>query len=481
MSSCTVATRSRAAIFAIFIPVLACGQISRTTGTLRGTVIDQTGSALPGAKVRLTNPDTNQQRVGTTDAAGSFLFTGVPVGVYRLTVESPGFAAYDNTAVPISLGSTTFLTPRLVPETVKQQVTVSEQGPPIDVTQTTVATTVGSERIEESPVVSRNFLNFVLLAPSLSPTNDLHTATATGVLADSGFTFAGLRPRSNSLYIDGVENNDEFEGSVRTELSPETIHEFQVVNNGLSAESGGGAGGSINVVTKSGTNIHHGDAFLFVQNGTLNAKEALTNETTKPALDRERAGLALGGPIVHDRTFFYLAGEQERSRGDDASLIEPSVASAINSTLGVGAYPGLSVRSVNPDTFKVERAETEASGRLDHQINDKNSLLMKYAFMNNREVGDAFNVNGLVDPSGRGSSFTRDQGLTAGFNSILSATVVNNASIQISRRSQVLRTADQIGPGIDVAGLVQFGRPFSGNSARTEDHYELLNGTSILR
>ena len=114
-------------------------------------------------------------------------------------------------------------------------------------------------------------------------------------------------------------------------------------------------------------------------------------------------------------------------------------------------------------------------------INTSNSFLVKYAFTNNREVGDAFNVDGLIDPSSRGSSFTRDQGVTAGLNSILSATLVNNVSVQISRRSQVLRTGDQTGPGIDIAGLVQFGRPFSGNAARKEDHYEVLNGTSILR
>lgn len=481
MSCCIVAARFRAAILTIFIPILAFGQSSRTTGTVQGTVTDQTGSTVSGARVRLDNPATNQQRAGTTDAAGAFLFTGLPVGVYRVTVESPGFAIYENNLVESSLGRTTFLTAQLQPATVKQEVTVSEQGSPVDVTQTTVATTVGPERIEESPVVSRNYLNFVLLAPSLSSTNNTRAAVATGVLADSGFTFAGQRPRSNSLYIDGVENNDEFEGSVRTELSPETIHELQVVNNGINAESGGGAGGSINVVTKSGANIHHGDAFLFVQNGALNAKEPLTNETTQPSLNRERVGLALGGPIIRDRTFFYVAGEQERSRGDDASLIDPSVASSINTLLSTGAYPGVVTRRLNPDTFSVERAETEASGRLDHQISDKNSALVKYAFTNNREVGDAFNVDGLVDPSSRGSSFTRDQGLTAGLNSILGATVVNNASVQISRRSQVLRTSDRVGPGIDIAGLVQFGRPFSGNSARTEDHYEVLNGTSILR
>lgn len=481
MSCCTVGTSFRVAIFVISIPILAFGHTSRTTGIIQGTVIDQTGGAVPGAHVELANPATNQERVGATDASGSFLFTGVPLGVYRLTVQSPDFGTYENNAVESSLGRTTFLTPRLVPATVQQRVTVSEQGPPIDVTQTTVATTVGPERIEESPVVSRNYLNFVLLAPLLSPTNNTRAAAVTGVLADSGFAFAGQRPRSNSLYIDGVEDNDEFEGSVRTELSPETIHEFQVVNNGLSAESGGGSGGSINVVTKSGANIHHGDAFLFVQSGALNAKESLTNETAKPQLDRERVGFALGGPIIRDRTFFYVAGEQERSHGDDASLVEPMAASIIDSLLSTGAYPGLVTRQLNPSTFKVEGAETEASGRLDHQINDKNSLLVKYAFTNNREVGDAFNVDGLVDPSSRGSSFTRDQGVTVGFNSILNATTVNSTNIQISRRVQVLRTADQIGPGVDIAGVVQFGRPFFGNSSRTEDHYEAVNSTSILR
>lgn len=460
---------------------VAVSQASKTAGTIQGIVLDQTGGAVVGARVRLSNSETNQQRSGATGSKGDFLFTGVPVGVYRLVVEASGFSAYEDDAIESGIGRTTLVMPHLVPATVAQRVTVSDQGPVLDVTETTVATTVDGERIEESPVVNRNYLNFVLLAPSLSATNDLRSATTNGVLADSGFTFAGLRTRSNSLYIDGVENNDEFEGSIRTELSPETIREFQVVNNGLSAESGGGAGGSINVATKSGTNIHHGDAFLFVQNGALNAKDALTNESAKPALDRERAGLALGGPIIHDRTFFYFAGEQERSRGDDASLIEPSVASAIDSVLGAGAYPALSVRSVNPGPFQVERAETEASGRLDHQINSQHSLLLKYAFTNNREVGDAFNGSGLVDPSGRGSSFTRDQGITAGVNSLLGGTTVNSANLQSSRRSQVLRTADETGPGIDIAGVVQFGRPSSGNSSRTEDHYEAADTLSTLR
>jgi hypothetical protein len=479
----TGAARARAAAVAIslLLPASTSGQVSRTTGTVQGSVVDQTGIPVVGASIQLTNPATKQTRTAATDSTGIFLFAGVSVGTYQVRAEWPGFAAYQNNAVEVSLGSATSVAIRLAPATVEQKVTVSGEPPPIDVTETAVATTIGPERIEESPVVTRSYLNFVLLAPSLSLSNNRRSAASSSVLADSGFTFAGLRPRSNSIYIDGVENNDEFDGSVRTELSPETIHEFQVVNNGTSAESGGGAGGSINVVTKSGANIHHGDAFLFIQNGALNAREPLTNEITQPMLNQERVGFALGGPIIHDRTFYYFAVEQERSRSDDSSLISPSVASSINSFLSTGAYPRLHTRQLNPDTFRVERAETEAAGRLDHQINARNSLLLKYTFTNNREVTDAFNVSGLADPSNRGSSFTRDQGLTAGLNSVLSTAIVNDASFQVSRRHQVLSTTDQTGPGIQIVGLVEFGRPYSGNNQRTEDHYEVLNTTSVLR
>ena len=117
------------------------------------------------------------------------------------------------------------------------------------------------------------------------------------------------------------------------------MQEFQVVNNGLSAESGGGASGPINVITKPGVNTLHGDAFVFVQNGALNARDPLTNETESPDLNRLRTGLSAGGPIVRSRTFYYLAGEQEGKHGDDSSLISRSVASAVNGVLDSGVFP----------------------------------------------------------------------------------------------------------------------------------------------
>lgn len=463
------------------LTILCGAQTSRVAGAIQGSVIDPTDSAVVGATVTLRHQATNQSRTVVSNSEGSFRAGELPVGPYEVRVTFPGFSAYVNTAIVVSIGNTVQLTVRLAAAIVQQQITVSEQPSSLDPTQTAEETTIDPDRIEESPVASRNYLDFVLLAPQLTRSNSQGTTGGKNALADSGFTFAGLRPRSNSLYIDGVENDDEFTGSARTELSPETVQEFQVANSGLSAEFGAGASGPINVITKSGVNTLHGDAFLFVQNGTLNTRDALTNETQTPQLSRFRGGLSVSGPIVRGRTFYYLAGEQEGTHGDDSSLISPSVANAINTILHSGAFPKIATRTINPDLFHVTHAETEVSGRLDHQLSSGHSLLLKYALTNNREAGDAFNNGGLVDPSGRGDSFIEDQGVTGSFTSVRSNNVLNSIRFQVSTRRAVLRSADQAGPEISIAGLVDFGRPYDGNSKRRENHYELIDVASVAR
>jgi len=472
---------SRAGVVVVALAFSCAAQTSRVAGAVQGSVVDQTGGTVAAATVALRNQGTNQTRTMVSNGEGLFRAGELPVGQYELRVESSGFSPYVNNAIVVSVGTVVQIAVRLAPATVQQQITVSEQPPPIDPTETTEATTIDHDRIEESPVVSRNYLDFVLLAPQLTRSNIQGAKGGKSALADSGFSFAGLRSRSNSLYIDGVENNDEFTGSARTELSPETVQEFQVVNDGLSAESGGGASGPINVVTKSGVNTVHGDAFVFVQNGALNARDPLTNETGAPDLSRFRVGLSAGGPIVRGRTFYYFAGEQEGAHGDDSSLIPPSVAGTINGILGSGAFARISTRAIDPTVVRVAGAETEVSGRLDHQIGAKHSLLLKYASTNNREVGDAFNTGGLVDPSGRGSSFVEDQGVTGSLISVLSNNALNSVRFQVSTRRAVLRTTDQTGPEISIVGLVDFGRPYDGNDKRRENHYELIDVASATK
>jgi hypothetical protein len=240
--------------WALFGGFFANGQVSRVGATLEATVVDTSGAAISGAQVTLRNVETSQSRTMVTDERGFFRAAELGSGTYQVRLEKPGFSVYQHVGVRLSLGQTVELGIRLAPATVTEQMTVTDQPPPIDTSQTTVTTTVGNERIEELPVRSRNYLDFVLLAPGVSRSSSQQTPASQTPLANSGFIFGGLRPRSNNLSIDGLDTNDEYSGESRTELSLETIREFQVVNNGISAESGGASGGSINVVTKTGSN-----------------------------------------------------------------------------------------------------------------------------------------------------------------------------------------------------------------------------------
>lgn len=450
----------------------AWAQTSRVGATLEGVISDSTGGRMPRVEVRLQETNTHQVRAVVTDERGFFRTNELPVGTYKVSVKSSGFAPYRHAGVNLELGQTVHLDIVLQPEGIATEVTVTAQPPAIDRTQTSLTSTVGKERIEELPVSSRNYLNFVLLAPGVASSSG-PSQRAQASLADSGFTFGGLRARSNNLAIDGLDNNDEYTGSSRTELSLEIVREFQVVHNDLSAESGGASGGSINVITKQGSNTLHGDTFIFLQNGALNARDPFENETGKPDLQRYRAGFALGGLIVKDRTFYCAGFEQEHNRGENGSLIDPGVAAAINSVLSGGVFPYLVTRHINTGFSPVARAETEAAGRLDHQINSKHSLMLRYAFTNNREVGEAFSTGGLTESSARGSSFTRDHALVGSLVSTFGGRAVGDLRFQIAARRVVLRTNDTQGPGIEIAGLLGFGRPYEGNGQRRETYDQL--------
>jgi len=439
--------------------------------TLEGTVSDQSEAIIVGAQVRFFDPATGLSRTLTTDGKGHFLASELPVGTYEVRVSKPGFAPYLHTGVTLTLGQTARLSIQLAPAGLVQKVTVTEQPPLINPSETTVATLVDKERIEELPVKTRNALDFVLLAPGVAAANK--QAAMAAQIVGSGFSFGGLRTRSNNLSIDGLDNNDDFSGGSRTELSPEIVREFQVVNNGLSAEYGGASGGSINVVTRTGANTPHGDAFVFLQSGDLNAREPISDVSARPPLFRYRVGVSRGGALVKDRTFYYAAFEQEHIRTDDSSDIDPSLANQINGFLATGAFPHLSTRRITSGFFPVALSETEASAKLNHQVTRRNFLMFRYAFTNSRDAGEGFNTSGLTDASARGSNFTEDNGLVGSLTSLFGPSAVNDLRFQLARRSVTLRTNDPIGPGVAINGLLSFGRPYEGNSYHREDHSEV--------
>ena len=461
-------------------------QNSPTAGTLGGTIRDLSGAFVPGAMITVRSAATNQIRRTSSSGDGSYRLLALPVGDYELRVEVPGFDPYVNPNLTIALGRTVLLDVTLKPAGVAENVSVIDQPPPIDPTATATTTTIDPERIEELPVNSRNYLEFTLLAPGVAPSNTQSNAGTRGQfgspLADSGFTFGGLRPRSNSIAIDGLDNTDETTGAARVALSPEIVREFQIINNGISAESGGAAGGAINVVTKTGTNDFHGDAFVFGQNELFNARESVTAKVGigRPLFHRYQPGVSLGGPIQHDRLFFYMAAEQEHLLADSAADIPRPARDRINAALASGLAPNLAVRLLQAGRFRIGTDETEAAGKLTY-VAARHTVNSRFAFTNARLRGEAFNTEELNDISSRGTSFTKDYQLTASDTIVLSPRSINEFRFQASTRRALSNGGDRVGPGVDIVGVARFGRPFDADSARRENRLQFLDNIIVER
>jgi outer membrane receptor protein involved in Fe transport len=155
------------------------------------------------------------------------------------------------------------------------------------------------------------------------------------------------------------------------------------------------------------------------------------------------------------------------------SFVSPPVVAAVNSILRSDAFPGLARHGIDEGRFPTARVETEGSIKLNHELSDRNALMLRYAFTNNRQAGNAFNTDGLTDASARGSSFTKDEDFAAALTTIVSPQSVSDLRIQYANRRAVTRTNDDNGPGVEIAGLVDFGRPYGGNGARTEAHDQI--------
>ncbi|MDE3162497.1 MAG: carboxypeptidase regulatory-like domain-containing protein [Acidobacteriota bacterium] len=461
-------------VFISSFPLLHA-QAGQVLGGISGTALDSTGATIAGASVTLSTYDHPAIATTSTGPDGAFRFSGLQSGAYQIEIAAPGFAIYKNASLAVAVGRETRLEATLQPAQSTQQVTVQAQTETLDISQSAPVTNIDKDRIEELPIPSRNYLNFTLLSPALAGANPALARQTPGA-AEGGFSAGGLRPPSNALYIDGADDNDEYTGLSRTELSPEAISDFQVVNHGYAAQAGGSAGGSVDVETRAGANTQHGDAFLFVQNGALNGTPALEAVPNKPDENRLRAGLSTGGALRRDRLFYYLAAEQEMARGEEAGDFTPQQAAQINGALRqAGPLQGFQMQQ---GFFPTTNEETELSGRLDRS-SESDSLMLRYAMTNNRAVNDAFHLDDLTDLSARGSASYDDNSVNAAWNRSISSKLANQMVAEVAQRRVALRTGSQSGPGVVVAGIATFGTPFDGNSRRYETHADM--GDALIR
>lgn len=458
-------------------------QTSATGGTVSGIVHDEVGNVVPNARVSVRDSGTNQVRRAVSDEEGVFRLAAMPAGTYEMSVAATGFGEFQIREIKVVLGQSTAVDVALLPAGVQAAVVVSGSAEVMDVSQTAVTTSITTENVEELPVRERNYLQFALLAPGVAASPGRSPSGGSGgsgtSLADSGFTFGGLRARSNSITIDGLSNIDETTGAPLVALSPEIVREFQVVNNGISAEFGSAAGGTINVITKTGSNEFHGTAFTFYQNQQLNARNP--TDAQRRLYHAYQPGFSLGGPLRNDKLFFYVSAEQEHQIADEEQEIARNVRTQINAALALGFAPGLPVRSLQDGTFRTGRDQTEAAGKLTWVVDPYNTAHVRYAFTNDRERGDAFNTSIINDPTSRGSIYSKDHQLTASLASVIHQSVINEARTAVSRRTFESRAGVASGPEIDIVGKARFGLPYSASGTRRESRIEAVDALTLPR
>jgi hypothetical protein len=296
----------------------AWAQTQITTGVIQGTVMDATGTPLTGATVDIRNVDTNLTVTRTTGEDGRFVALQLPPGRYTVTIAAASFRTLVQENVVLTVGQSVNLLPRLDVSSVAESITVSGV-PTVETTRSAVANTLEQRTVENTPILGRKFEDLLTLTPGVS--------IVQGPDGDE-ITFAGQRGIFNNISLDGGDYNNGFFGEqvggqrAAIDITLDAVKEFQVIANGAPAEFGRTAGGVVNVVTKSGTNEVHGNAFYFQRLEGLTGE--LSDGTSLEKFHREQFGGTLGGPITRDRLFYFAAIE-----GINGNFERPNLSRAI--------------------------------------------------------------------------------------------------------------------------------------------------------
>jgi outer membrane receptor protein involved in Fe transport len=287
----------------------------QTNASLRGTVTDQSGGVVVGAKVTLTNTGTGVARTINTNADGTYLFDLVQVGKYRVTVEKPGFATFMQEGITLELNQNGRLDVPLSVGHETQTIEVTGNVAQVDTTSAVLGKVEDQRMINDLPLVDRDTLQLGLLQAGVFAKD-----------SDDGsgnpFSVSGQRSESLTFLLDGGNNTDFLGNNIVVNPNPDAVEEFKILTNNYDAQYGRTSGGIVNQITKSGTNEFHGDLFEFNRNNFFNARDPfLPSVVDKQTFKRNVFGGTIGGPVKKDRTFFFLDYQGWRSREGQVSPI----------------------------------------------------------------------------------------------------------------------------------------------------------------
>ncbi len=434
----------------------ALAQANTGDAQLNGSIRDQTGSVIVKAAVSLRNVANNQVYKASSNNVGFYTLTNVPPGNYDLTIESQGFAKYEQKGLVLRVAQVATIDVSLKVAGTTQEVVVNTEAPVIEPTRTEVSSVVETQQIQALPIAGRQFTDFALLSPGVTTGRISLQSTFTDPTV-TRISFGGQRDLNNSVTVDGADNINTATGSQRATPSQEAVSEFRVVNNGFGAEYGRALGGIVNIVTKSGTNDTHGSIYEYFMNNALNANSPLA----APGFDTFRQnqfGATLGGPIKTDKTFYFLNYEGQR-RGQSPQypgllIANVPAINAVKSSFGLA-----------PENLNVLKTADVNNGfaKLDHQISDKNRLSARYSIQGatnlNMLVGETLDGGGVGAPSSGRNGDLMDQDLVGTLTTSFTESKVNSLLVQWARRNYGFDGVTGQ-PNLDVPNLLLFGHNF---------------------
>jgi hypothetical protein len=468
-------------VFALFFCANGWAQVS--TGTISGSVVDASGSAISGAKVKIVNVDTGLTREVVSGDGGRYVAPQLPVGNYSVEASQTGFQTELRKGIELTVGGQLVLNLQLTVGSINQQVEVTGEATQIETTNATVDYLVDEKKIADLPLNGRNYTQLATLQPGVSGFNMDRRDGVTG--NGSGMSLSGTQTRQNLFLMDGQDMNDSSGGTpgsaAGTNLGVDAIREFTVTTTNYNAEYGIQLGGVFNVVTRSGSNQLRGSVFEYIRNSALDAKNFFDNPRLRiPEFRRNQFGGTLAGPIKKDRTFFMGTYEGFRqSLGNTLLNFVPNVAAhagcvpnnasaiidsqCINFTAPSGkglTYVGVSPVIASrlgviplpngpdkPDgtgqlttSSNAAYREDYVLARLDHQISQNNSIFGRYIFDNS----SAQAIQGV--PIFGAENTTRYQFGTLNWTSVITPNLVNQARASINRSAAFAE-------GINLTGL----------------------------
>jgi hypothetical protein len=376
--------------------------------------MDQHGAVIPGAQVRITQKSTGNVRDVQTDSEGSYAVTNLQPGEYDLRVEAQGFdRKISESPVVLRVGQSIMLDITLAIGPGREVVDLIGEVPVVDTLRSTVDSVVEDREIGNLPLNGRNYLELALLAPGNSPAPNFDPTKTNTVLISS----AGQLGRGGNVTIDGADNNDDVVGGSLQNIPQESVREFQIATNRFSAELGRSGSTVINVVTKSGTNEFHGSASFFERDSSIQALPATFDRTNGDDIpfDRQQYSVALGGPIVTDKLFWFGAFEYRNQ--DGAVLVGERNVATQTITRGFAVAP------LN---------DLIGTARFDWNASTFDNLSFRYSIERSEDVAASTLVRQIGSASQRQSASNNYQAFLSNWTRILSPTAVNSFTFSVN-------------------------------------------------